>query len=162
MRSQPAPTGRSVAGMSQKTHGQLVTFEGSYLTPSWEHARVADAMRTGVISCPPDTPMDTVARIMATNHVHAVVVLAGDAPWRVVTAGDVLHVASDAADRLAGSCASDPPVMVKPSELVSSAVELMERYRVTHLLVGDPQSSGPPIGVLSSLDVAGIVAWGRG
>jgi len=53
-------------------------------------------------------------------------------------------------------------VMVKPSELLSSAVELMERHRVTHLLVGDPGSSSPPIGVLSSLDVAGIVAWGRG
>ncbi len=146
----------------QKTHGQLVTFQGSYLTPSWEHARVADAMRTGVISCPPDTAMDTVAQMMATNHVHAVVVLAGDAPWRVVTDGDVLHVAADAADRLAGSCASDPPVMVKPSELLSSAVELMERHRVTHLLVGDPESSSPPMGVLSSLDVAGIIAWGRG
>jgi CBS domain-containing protein len=74
----------------------------------------------------------------------------------------VLRVAADAADRLAGSCASDPPVMVKPNQLLSSAVELMERQRVTHLLVGDPQSSSPPIGVLSSLDVAGIIAWGRG
>ena len=135
MRSQPDPPGRSVPRMSQKTHGQLVTFEGSYLTPSWEHARVADAMRTGVISCPPDTAMDKVARIMATNHVHAVVVVAGDAPWRVVTDGDVLRVASDAADHLAGSCASDPPVMVKPSELLSSAVESMER-RWMFCLVG--------------------------
>jgi CBS domain-containing protein len=162
MRSQADPTGRSVAGMSEKPHGQLVTFEGSYLTPSWERARVGDAMRTGVISCPPDTAMDTVARIMATNHVHAIVVLGGNAPWRVVTDADVLRVASDAADHLAGSCASDPPVMVKPSELLSAAVELMERHRVTHLLVGDPESSSPPMGVLSSLDVAGIIAWGRG
>jgi CBS domain-containing protein len=116
MRSQADPTARSVAGMSQKTHGQLVTHEGSYLTPSLEHARVADAMRAGVISCPPDTPMDAVARIMATNHVHAVVVLAGEAPWGVVTDRDLLGVASTAADRLAGTCATTDPVMVRPSE----------------------------------------------
>jgi CBS domain-containing protein len=142
-------------------HGQLATFSGSFLTPAYEHARVADAMRMGVISCPPDTSMESVARIMATNHVHAVVVLAGDAPWGVVTDGDLLDVAAEAADRLAGSCASSDPVMVKPSERLSRAVELMEEHGVTHLLVGDPEA-GPPIGVLSTLDVAGIVAWGRG
>jgi hypothetical protein len=37
----------------------------------------------------------------------------------------------------------------------------MEQQGTTHLLVGDPESHHP-IGVLSSLDVAGIVAWGRG
>jgi CBS domain-containing protein len=98
---------------------------------------------------------------MATNHVHAVVILAGDAPWGVVTDSDLLDVAAEAADRLAGSCASSDPVMVKPSERLSRAVELMEEHGVTHLLVGDAQA-GPPIGVLSTLDVAGIVAWGRG
>jgi CBS domain-containing protein len=51
--------------------------------------------------------------------------------------------------------------MVKPSEPLRAAVELMRRHGVTHLLVGDPKSDHP-IGVLSSLDVAGIVAWGRG
>ena len=51
--------------------------------------------------------------------------------------------------------------MVKPSEKLRHAIELMERNGVSHLLVGDPQSARP-IGVLSTLDVAGIVAWGRG
>jgi CBS domain-containing protein len=147
--------------MTEKTAGPLVAPQGSYLTPSFEHARVVDAMRVGVISCPPDTSMETVARIMASNHVHAVVVLAGDAPWGVVTDHDLLGVASAATDRLAGSCATSDPVMVSPSESLVAAVELMEKRGVTHLLVGDPQA-GPPVGVLSSLDVAGIVAWGRG
>jgi CBS domain-containing protein len=145
--------------MSQQ--GQLASFQGSYLTPSFENARVIDAMRTGVISCPPDTSMETVARMMATNHVHAVVVLAGDAPWGVVTDRDLLDVASDAGERLAGTCATSDPLMVKPDETLSRAVSLMEAHGVTHLLVGDPES-GPPLGVISSLDVAGIVAWGRG
>jgi CBS domain-containing protein len=69
--------------MSHEQEGQLVAIEGSYLIPSLEHARVSDAMRAGVISCPPDTSMEAVARIMASNHVHAVIVsgLAGGAPW---------------------------------------------------------------------------------
>ena len=147
--------------MSEKTHGRLVALEGSYLTPSLEHARVADAMRAGVISCPPETSMEAVARIMASNHVHAVVVLAGEAPWGVVTDHDLLGVAADAAVRLAGTCATTEPLMVKPSEPLKAAIELMEQHGATHLLVGDPESAHP-IGVLSSLDVAGIIAWGRG
>jgi CBS domain-containing protein len=78
-----------------------------------------------------------------------------------VTDRDLLGVASTAADRLAGTCATTDPVMVNPSEPLERAIELMERHGVTHLLVGDPESRHP-IGVLSSLDVAGIVAWGRG
>jgi len=159
MLSLARPAGRNVPGMSE--HGQLVTLQGSYLTPSFEHARVSDAMRTGVISCPPDASMESVARMLATNHVHAVVVIGGDAPWSVVTDSDLLGVASEAAERLAGSCATSDPVMVKPSDSLSHAVELMAQHGITHLLVGDPQS-GPPMGVLSTLDVAGIVAWGRG
>jgi CBS domain-containing protein len=146
-----------------ETAGRMVTLEGSYLTPSYEHARVADAMRRGVISCPPETSMEEVAQIMANNHVHSVVVsgLAGGAPWGVVTDQELLTVAGNAAERLAGSCAGTDPVMVKPSERLDYAVELMRREGVTHLLVGDVESAHP-IGVISSLDVAGIVAWGRG
>jgi CBS domain-containing protein len=149
--------------MTDTPHGRLVALEGSYLTPSFEHARVADAMRTGVITCPPDTSMESVARIMATNHVHAVVItgLAGGAPWGIVSDTDLLSVASDASERLAGSCATEDPVMVKPSERLADAVELMRDRGVTHLVVGDP-GSDHPIGILSTLDVAGIVGFGRG
>ena len=140
-----------------------MTFEGSYLTPSFKHARVADAMRTGVISCPPDTSMDEVARIMVTSHVHAVVItgLAGGGPWGIVTDRDLLSVASEASERLSGTCAAEAPMMVKPSEQLADAVELMNDQGLTHLVVGDPGSEHP-IGLLSTLDVAGIVAWGRG
>jgi CBS domain-containing protein len=107
--------------------------------------------------------MDEVARIMATNHVHAVVItgLAGGGPWGVVSDRDMLNVAQEAPDRLAGSCATQDPVMVTPSQRLEEAIELMRRAGVTHVLVGAP-GSNRPIGVLSSLDVAGIVGWGRG
>jgi hypothetical protein len=37
----------------------------------------------------------------------------------------------------------------------------MRERGVTHLVVGDP-GSDHPIGILSTLDVAGIVGFGRG
>ena len=149
--------------MTEVSPGGLAPLEGSYLTPSFEHALVSDAMRAGVISCPPDTSMETVARIMATNHVHAVVIsgLAGGAPWGVITDRDLLSVAHEARGRLAGSCATDDPVIVKPGQRLEEAARLMRDHGLTHLLVGHPDT-GRPIGVLSTLDVAGIVGWGRG
>jgi hypothetical protein len=36
--------------------------------------RVADAMHLGMVSCPADSPLHTVARMMATYRVHAVFV----------------------------------------------------------------------------------------
>lgn len=145
------------------TEDALTVPQGSYLTPSLNHARVGDAMRAGILSCPPDTSMEAVARIMATNHVHAVVVtgLGGGAPWGVVTDRGLLAVAGDAANRLAGSCAATGVPIVHPDEPLAGAVDLMARQGLSHLLVGEGDPARP-IGVLSSLDVAGIVAWGRG
>lgn len=149
--------------MNEPTHGSAIALQGSYLTPSFEHARVADAMRAGVITCPPDATLATVARIMATEHVHAVVVtgLEGDRPWGVVADRDVLAAAGEADDRPASWCANTELLGIRPGERLDAAVRLMLDHGVSHLLVGDPEA-GPPIGVLSSLDVAGIIAWGRG
>jgi CBS domain-containing protein len=142
---------------------RLAPLEGSYLTPAYEHARVSDAMRSGVIACPSDTSMQTIAQIMATNHVHAVVLsgLAEHGPWAVVTDRDVLEVAAEAPDRLAGSCATTEPLTIEPAQHLQEAARLMREHDLSHLLVVDP-GTGSPIGVLSTLDVAGIVGWGRG
>jgi len=135
---------------------------GSYLTPSFRHARVADAMRPGVISCPPDSSMRDVARIMSTNHVHAVVVrgVAGGGAWGVVTDRDLLKVAPGAEGQDAGSCASEVLVTIAPDEPLETACELMRAHSVSHVMVIDPQRN-QPLGVVSTLDVAGIVAWGQ-
>ena len=55
----------------------------SFPAPPFENATVVDAMRMGVVSCPPDTPIREVARIMATYRIHCVVVaeVAGAHPW---------------------------------------------------------------------------------
>lgn len=139
-----------------------MTSSGSYLIPSFQHARVSDAMRAGVISCPPDSSMRDVARIMSTNHVHAIVVrgVAGGGAWSVVTDRDLLRVAPGAEDQDAGSCASEVLVTIAPDERLEVACELMRAHGVSHVMVVDPEHN-QPLGVVSTLDVAGIVAWGR-
>ena len=41
----------------------------SFEAPPFERATVLDAMRLGVVSCPPDTTLREVARIMATYRI---------------------------------------------------------------------------------------------
>ena len=144
-------------------HALPTPLPGNPLIPSFEHARVRDALHLGVITCLPDTPMEAVARIMTTNHVHAVVVagLSGSEPWGIVTDRDLLAVAAEAADRPASSCVTGEPVSVDPDERLDVAAELMREQGVSHLVVVDPDRN-MPVGVLSTLDIAGIVAWGRG
>jgi CBS domain-containing protein len=133
--------------------------EGSYRTPSFEHAVVSDAMRAGVISCPPDASLQTVARMMATHHVHSLVVTAGgDAPLGVVSERQLLEAAGAGdEERTADQLAADPHT-VFTDEPLPKAAETMLEAGVTHLLVVD--SAGRPIGVLSALDIAGILGWG--
>ena len=77
----------------------------------------------------------------------------------VVTDQDLLSTAVGAADRLAGSCASGELVTVTPDERVEAAADLMRRHAVSHLMVVDPERN-QPLGVISTLDLARIVAWG--
>lgn len=135
-------------------------IQGSYRAPRLEHARVSDAMRLGVISCAPGASLRTVARIMATNHVHSVVVTAGgDAPVGVVTDQELLREAGlRAEDRTAASLATDP-ITTSADDPLGDAARTMADRGVSHLLVVD--ASGRPLGVLSSLDVAGVLGWGE-
>ena len=145
--------------MQQQSDG-LTGPEGSWRAPSYEHARVSDAMRTGVIGCPPDASLQTVARMMAANHVHSVVVTAGgEAPIAVISERELLAGAGPGAeDRTAESLAVDP-ITVAMDDPLSRAVELMLEHRVSHLLVVD--TGGRGLGVISGLDVAGVLGWGQ-
>lgn len=135
---------------------------GSWLSPSWEHAIVGDAMSAPVIVCPADTPLATVARTMATRHVHAVVVTDDDAnpvAWRVVSDSAMAAAGAAAADWTAGNVAERPREAAEADWPLDRAARLMAQHGVTHLVVVDPH--GRPAGMLSTLDLAGVIAWGR-
>jgi len=136
---------------------------GSWLAPSWDSATVGDAMSAPTIACRADTPLVAVARLMATRHVHAVVVVSDDADplaWRVVSDRAVAAAGASAGARTAGDVAEQPLEAAEPDWPVDRAARLMAQHGVSHLVVVDPH--GRPAGMLSTLDLAGVIAWGRG
>lgn len=143
-------------------------YRGSYLMPSFDRATVGDAMHPGIVSVEPATTTVEVARIMATHHVHCVVVMgiAHDRAneslvWGIVTDGDLIKRGlGSTAGTTAGELANTPVVSVKPSMSLVEARELMIGNNVSHIVVIEPETLRP-IGVLSTLDLAGVLAWGE-
>ena len=138
---------------------------GSYLAPSLDHATAGDAMRPQVLTCTPDTPLITAAQRMAGEHIHALVVLRhddddGGRAWAVLTDRDILHHAQDAETMTAGEAASEAILTAQPADRLTELARRMVRHAVSHALIVDPRTDRP-VGVVSTLDIAGIIAWGR-
>lgn len=143
------------------------TSIGSFRLPRPSHARVEDAMHPGVVTCSPDTPVRDVARIMATRHIHCVVVaspIERGAPtsWGVISALDLVGGYLERGEELcAADVAASEPVRVSTETPLERAAQLMVEHGIDHLIVADAHD-GHPSGVLSTLDVAGVFAWGEG
>jgi CBS domain-containing protein len=128
--------------------------------------RVIEAMHPGLISCSLDTPLRTVARMMATYRVHAILVTAhgeeelpAGGGWGIVSDADLLRAAEagDIDEQTARTIAATPVLTVATSDELARAVRLMVEHDVSHLIVNERQSPRP-IGVLSTLDVARALA----
>ena len=134
---------------------------------SLDDVEVAEAMHPGVITVHVTTPLREVARIMATQRVHCVVVLGTDQEADVDLEGGLWGVVSDldlisdaALDELqhttAGSAAVTPIVLIAPDDTLRRAAHLMHKHKVTHLVVAD-RGAVYPLGVLSTLDIARVL-----
>ena len=120
------------------------------------------------ISCPPDVPAGVVARMMATNHIHSVVVegvhldpVRGEQSEVGASSPTWICCAPHGRGSMqltAGQIAITESVTVEPTLALDEAARLMDEHDVAHLIVVD---RGRPVGILSTLDVAGVVAWGR-
>lgn len=121
--------------------------------------RVVDVMHPGLISCRPDDPLRTVARLMATYRVHAVLVTAHGDGWGVVSDSALLRAAEEGAvdEVTAGSVAATPVVTVVSSDELGAVAHLMAEQDVSHVIVLE-RHSRRPLGVLSTLDVARALA----
>jgi len=62
------------------------------------------------------------------------------------------------ADGFAESISRQPAVAIKPDAPLLEAARLMDERNVAHLVVVDGER---PVGVISTLDIAGAAAWGR-
>lgn len=143
---------------------EVAAPRGSYLTPSFERARVRDAMRPWVLTCDPATPLVTVAQRMASEHVHALIVL-GDGgttrrPWAVLSDRDVLRCAARIDEVTAGEAATGELLEAHPDDPLKELAGRMAERGTSHALVVD-DGAGRPVGVISTLDIAGIIGWGR-
>jgi CBS domain-containing protein len=124
---------------------------------------VADAMRPGILTCPPQTPLREVARLMATRRVHCVLVkragAALPATFAVLSDLDLARVTGDGAldDVTAGDIAGSPLVTVSPDETLRHVASVMARHACTHVLVIG-RGGDAPVGVLSTLDIAAALA----
>jgi crotonyl-CoA carboxylase/reductase len=141
----------------------ITPSRGSDRAPALHHALVEDVMHPGILSCGPEDDLATVARTMADNHVHAVVV-SGIEPtssggerltWGMITALDLTTatLAGDASD--AGELASTEIVTVEPADRLERAAQLMSEHQLTHLMV---VAGARPVGIVSTLDVAASIA----
>lgn len=127
--------------------------------------RVEDAMSNRVVSCPPDATVGALARTMVDERIHCVVVAgivkaaAGERlSWGVLTDRDLLDAALEGPTGLtAGDLARPHVEIVDRTETMRQAAELMRRLGTSHLVVAD-RLTGDAVGVISSLDVAGVLA----
>jgi CBS domain-containing protein len=129
------------------------------MTDQLDRMRVQDVMHRGLLSCAGDAPLGEVAGIMARHRVHAVAVINGDGrrPVGVVSALDVVAAMACGAELNALQAAVTEPLSVSADDSLHRAAQLMAEHAVTHLVVQDA-ADGHPIGVLSTLDLATVLA----
>jgi CBS domain-containing protein len=124
---------------------------------------VADAMHHGLVTCAVDTPLSKVAQMMAGHRIHCVVVHSGEDQgahfWCVVSDLDLAAAFArrELETTTAGSIAATPAITVSKREALRRAAQLMTEHEVTHLVVVDSRSLRP-VGVISTLDIARVVA----
>jgi len=139
-------------------------YRGSAITPPFEHASVADVMRPGILSCHGDATLREVADTMATHRIHAVVV-AGiktdpvhgeELVWGLITDLDLVAAAAAPRRARAGDIARTGAISIEPTTPLPEVARLMAERELTHLIV---VQGTMPIGVISALDLAGVIAW---
>lgn len=128
---------------------------------------VADVMHHGLVTCDVHSPLSAVARMMAANRIHCVVVRNEAASWTEAPGAGLWGVVSDldlvrilvtegVLGRTAGQSATTPALVVNGHDSIRKAAELMAERKLTHLVVVD--HAAKPVGVVSTLDVARAIS----
>jgi CBS domain-containing protein len=139
--------------------------ESALLSHGDDLVLVGQCMCAGIFSCPPDTPVAAVARMMRDHRVHAIAVpdLAHGRPWgtwRIVSDMDVMSAIATGHRPTAHEMAGTEAPTIAADERFEAAAKMMSERSVTHLVVLDP-TAGYPVGIISTLDVASAYGTGR-
>ena len=99
------------------------------------------------------------ARVMAEHDVHCVVVRDIEpGGWGIVSDLDLMAaMRPELAGATAAQLAATEPLIVEPTDTLEHAAQLMAEHQTTHAVVVDP-TTGEPVGILSTLDVARFAA----
>jgi CBS domain-containing protein len=122
-------------------------------------------MHQGVVTCHPETPLTKVAQMMAGHRIHSVVVWSDPQEanedgtlWGVVSDLDLARaIAVGAVGLTAEAVTSSPVLTVTADDNIRRAAELMVAGGAGHLVV---VRRGRPVGVISTLDLARVLADG--
>jgi len=127
--------------------------------PEFGAFTVLNALQLGLIDCPADADVRSVARLMAEHNVHCVVVR-GTEPngWGIVSDLDLMAaLRPELTGATAGQLAATDSLVVDPADSLEHAAQLMVEHQATHAVAVDPVT-GRPIGIVSTLDVARFLA----
>ena len=119
---------------------------------------VRDVMHWGIIFCAPVAPLADVARVLVERRTHSVMVWR-DGSMAFVTDMDVVAAAVGSGPRpTAGELASASGglALVPADATLDRGASLVAESAVDHVVVVD--GDGVPVGVLSTLDIAGALA----
>jgi CBS domain-containing protein len=121
-------------------------------------------MHRGLVSCASDTTLRTIAALMARHRIHCVVVFdyGADADFElfgIVTDRDVARAIADGTLdlRTAENTAVSPVRTVHADDDLRVAAEVLAAGSASHVIVTD-RATQRPVGVLSTLDLARVVA----
>jgi CBS domain-containing protein len=119
---------------------------------------VADVMHRGIVACPATAPLSDVAAALVERRAHTVMV-AREGGWAFVTDMDVVAGALRAEPApTAGEMAGTGLAMVRFDATLELAASLVAESRAGHAVAVD--GDGFPIGVVSTLDLVGVIAAG--
>lgn len=119
---------------------------------------VADVMHRGIITCPATAPLADVAAALVERRAHTVVV-AREGGWAFVSDMDVVAGALRGEPvPTAGEMASMGLAVVRIDVTLDLAASMVAESRVGHVVAVDGE--GFPVGVVSTLDVLGVIAVG--
>ena len=119
---------------------------------------VADVMHRGLIACPATAPLIDVAAALVERRAHTVMV-AGEGGWAFVSDMDLVAGALRGEPApTAGEMASLGLAMVRFDATLELAGSLVAESRAGHVVAVD--GDGFPSGVVSTLDLVGVIAAG--
>jgi CBS domain-containing protein len=126
-------------------------------------------MTSPIRSCSTNLPLAAAVEVMAAERVHCPAVVEPATTQReegrlvgIVTDLDLLAAATEGGPQglTLADVATDPAVIIGADDPLPDAATLMLEHG-THHVVLRGGAAGPPVGILSTLDLLRAIAWGQ-